>query len=61
MTDDATISLELSPDDVELVRTALHFLLSTLGRDEAEELEQVRALLGRLDAARTIEQPTTAE
>jgi hypothetical protein len=55
MTDNATISLELSLDDVELVRTALHFLLSTLGRDEAEELEQVRALLGRLDAARTIE------
>jgi hypothetical protein len=52
MTDNATISLELSLDDVELVRTALHFLLSTLGRDEAEELEQVRALLGRLDAAR---------
>ena len=48
MNDDGMVTLELSRDELELVRTALKLLLSTLGRDEAEELEEVRALLGRL-------------
>jgi hypothetical protein len=43
------VSVELSPDDFALVLTALRVLLSTLGREEADELEQVRALLGRLE------------
>jgi hypothetical protein len=45
------IVLRLSPSEAELLRTALRLLLSTLGRDEAEELEAVKALLRRLDAA----------
>ena len=49
--DDTTSSttIELSPSEVELVRTALQFLLSTLGREEADELERVQALLARLE------------
>jgi len=45
------VELELSPDEFELVRTALRLLLSTLGREEADELEEVRALLARLGSA----------
>ncbi len=51
MTDDAAIRFDLSRDELELVRTALRLLFSTLGRDEAEELEEVRELLARLAAA----------
>ncbi|HET7026909.1 MAG TPA: hypothetical protein VFI28_04390 [Candidatus Limnocylindrales bacterium] len=43
--------LELSPDELELVRTALRLLESTLGREEADELEDVQALIRRLDIA----------
>ena len=35
--------------ELELVRTALRLLLSTLGREEAEELEEVRALIAKID------------
>src|SRR5262245_13190280 len=50
MTDDtASISLELSPNEFQLVRTALRLLLSSLGREEADELEDVRALLQRIE------------
>jgi len=42
-------SVELTADELELVRTALRLLASTLGREEAEELESVQALLRRLD------------
>ncbi len=52
MTESQQVTLELSPDDFELVRTGLKVLLSTLGREEAEELEQVRALLGRIESLR---------
>jgi hypothetical protein len=48
-TPDGTV-LRLSPSEVELLRTALRLLLSMLGREEAEELEAVKALLRRLDA-----------
>jgi hypothetical protein len=43
------VNLELSADEFELVLTALRVLLSTLGREEADELEEVRALVGRLE------------
>jgi hypothetical protein len=43
------ITLEFTDNDFQLVLTALRLLLSTLGREEAEELEQVRALLARLE------------
>jgi hypothetical protein len=44
-------SLELTADELELVRNALRLLESTLGREEAEELHEVKALLARLPAA----------
>jgi len=46
------VSLDLSPGEAELLRTALKLLESTLGREEAEELDEVQALLARLAAAR---------
>ncbi len=55
MNDDGAVRLDMSADEFELVKTALGLLLSTLGREEAEELEEVRALLVRLtspDASR---------
>jgi hypothetical protein len=42
--------LRLSAAEVELLRAALRLLRSILGRDEAEELEEVQALLRRLEA-----------
>ena len=48
MSNDA-ITLELNRDDFQLVLTSLRVLLSTLGREEADELEQVRALIERLE------------
>jgi hypothetical protein len=53
MGDEGMVRLELSRSEFELVREALKLLLSTLGREEAEELEEVRTLLGRLDVARS--------
>jgi len=51
--DDApgTLRLDLTPDEVNLLQTALEMLEDTLGREEAEELEEVQALLRRLRAA----------
>jgi hypothetical protein len=46
----ATI-LRLTPDEAALLRTALRMLIATLGRDEAEELAEVQALLAKLNAA----------
>jgi hypothetical protein len=45
----ATMRVELSQSELELVRTALRLLESTLGREEAEELDEVQALLARLE------------
>ena len=46
------IILRLSPPEVELLRAALRMLRNVLGREEAEELAAVQALLDRLEAAR---------
>jgi hypothetical protein len=43
--------IELTPSELALVRTALGLLRSTLGREEAEELAEVQALLARLPGA----------
>jgi hypothetical protein len=43
--------IELTPNELALVRTALGLLRSTLGREEAEELAEVQALLARLPGA----------
>lgn len=44
-----SVTLELTADEVQLVRTALQLLRSTLGRQEADELDEVRTLLTRLE------------
>ena len=44
--------LRLSPPEVELLRAALRMLRNVLGREEADELAAVQALLDRLEAAR---------
>jgi hypothetical protein len=51
MTDAQSVDLSLAPDELQLVRTALRLLLSTLGREEADELRQVQEILARIDAA----------
>jgi hypothetical protein len=49
MTDDRdAITLRLTPAELELVRVGLRVVLSTLGREEADELEEIRDLLARL-------------
>jgi hypothetical protein len=48
-----TTVIELTPNELALVRTALGLLRSTLGREEAEELAEVQALLARLPGAGT--------
>jgi hypothetical protein len=44
-------NLRLTADEVSLLRTALQMLHATLGREEAEELAQVSALLRKLEPA----------
>ena len=48
MDETSPVRLDLTPAEVKLVRTALEMLEDTLGREEAEELEEVQALLQRL-------------
>jgi len=43
--------LDLTPDEIELLRTALEMLEDTLGHEEADELAEVQALLRRLPRA----------
>jgi hypothetical protein len=43
-----TTVIDLTPNELALVRTALGLLRSTLGREEADELAEVQALLARL-------------
>ncbi len=43
--------LRLAPEEVALVRAALRLLRATPGRDEAEELDEVKALLEKLERA----------
>jgi hypothetical protein len=42
--------LHLAAEEVVLVRSALRMLRNVLGRDEADELKAVQAILERLDA-----------
>jgi hypothetical protein len=51
MADSREIVLELTPNELRLVRTALQMLEDTLGHEEADELEEVRAVLARLPEA----------
>jgi hypothetical protein len=43
-----TIEVQLTEDELELLRNALGHLEATLGREEADELEQVQALQAKL-------------
>ena len=45
-----TLSLELSPSELQLLQTALKLLEDTLGREEADELDAVQALLEKVRA-----------
>jgi hypothetical protein len=46
----STVSLSLGPDELELVLTALRLLESTLRREQADELKEVKRLLARVEA-----------
>jgi hypothetical protein len=52
MTEAQNVDLSFTADELLLVRTALRLLLSTLGREEADEMRQVQAILDRIDEAR---------
>ena len=43
---------DFSPEEVDLLLTAVGHLEATLGREEADELEQVQALKRKLEALR---------
>ncbi|HEU4671637.1 MAG TPA: hypothetical protein VFS32_01940 [Candidatus Limnocylindrales bacterium] len=42
-------TISLTPAELDLLRTALRLLESALGREEADELDEVKALLARLE------------
>lgn len=43
------VAVELTAEELELLRTALRLLRSMLGRDEAAELHKVTALLDSIE------------
>ncbi len=45
---ETAVHLELTREERELLVTALKLLRSTLGREEAEELAEVQALIAKL-------------
>jgi len=49
---DVSYSVTLTASELDLVRTALEMLEDTLGREEADELEEVQGLLRRLPHVR---------
>lgn len=49
---EVSYSVTLTASEIDLVRTALEMLEDTLGREEAEELDEVQALLRRLPHVR---------
>ncbi len=52
MTDEtAGKTLELSASEIETVVEALRMLLATLGREDADQIHEIQALLARLAAA----------
>jgi hypothetical protein len=53
MDEEATLTLRVTRAELELVRTALKLLLSTLGREEAEELKEVQTLLATTESLAT--------
>jgi hypothetical protein len=51
MDEQRSVRLEMTASEAAVMRTALEMLEDTLGREEADELAQVQALLRRLAAA----------
>lgn len=51
-TDTERTALELTRGELDILRTALRLLASTLGREEADELAEVQRLLARLEGVR---------
>lgn len=47
------VRVELTVEELDLVRTALRLLRSIVGRDEAGELDEIRLLLERLERLAT--------
>jgi hypothetical protein len=41
-------TIELSPDEVQLMRSALHSFLDDFGHDEEDVLRRIQALLAKL-------------
>jgi len=48
---EAQVQVQLTESELDLIQTALGLLESTLGKEEADELEQVKHLIARLEAA----------
>jgi hypothetical protein len=46
--EEGTIRLTVSEDELDLIRNALRMLENTYGREEADQLEAVQQLLARL-------------
>lgn len=49
---DVSYSVTLTASELDVIRTALEMLEDTLGRDEADELDEVQSLLRRLPHTR---------
>jgi hypothetical protein len=41
-------SIELNPDELKLLRSALHSFLDDFGHDERDVVERIKALLAKL-------------
>jgi hypothetical protein len=50
-TDPATTTIQLTASEAATVRQALQVLLDALTRDEADQIDEIQALLARLPAA----------
>jgi hypothetical protein len=48
---DPTTTLQLTASEAATVRQALQVLLDALSRDEADQIDEIQALLARLPAA----------
>lgn len=50
---------ELTEDELDIVRTALHAYLDTFGHDESEVRHRIRAVLDRLPGAGSAARPAS--
>jgi hypothetical protein len=52
---DGSVELHFMPKEIDLLRTGLQMLEDTFGHEEADELQEVQALLAKLERQRTAE------